>query len=159
MVIGIYQQESFRLKHVALSSFCSLWLLMQSALAISSMHITADSVTHDAATAQQLALVVDLARTTVTAKAAHIQYQTIEARNANILLDYRVINSQSQPSLTLNTELKQNIDKAWAKAQVRCLLPKNLVTETWDCSDGKFTAERINLPFSLSVLQIGRAHV
>ena len=125
---------------------------MQSASAISSMHITADSVTHDTATAQQLELVVDLASTIVTAKAAHIQYQTIEARNANILLDYRAVNNQSQPSLTLNTDLKRNTDKSWAKAQVRCLLPKNLVTETWDCSDGKFTAERINLPFSLSVL-------
>ena len=125
---------------------------MQSASAISSMHITADSVTHDTATAQKLELVVDLASTTVTAKATHIQYQTIEARNANILLNYRVVNSQSQPSLTLNTDLKQNTDKSWAKAQARCLLPKNLVTETWDCSDGKFTAERINLPFNLSVL-------
>ena len=135
-----------------LAVFASLWLFMQSASAISSMHITADSVTHDTASAQQLDLVVDLASKTVTAKAAHIQYQTIEAHNANILLDYSAVNNQNQPSLTLNTDLKQNTDKSWAKAQVRCLLPKNLVTETWDCSDGKFTAERINLPFSLSVL-------
>ena len=135
-----------------LAVFASLWLLMQSAFAINSMHITADSVTHDTAMAQQLELMVDFASTTVTAKATHIQYQTIEARNANILLDYRAVNNQNQPSLTLNTDLKQNTDKAWAKAQVHCLLPKNLVTETWDCSDGKFTAERINLPFSLSVL-------
>ena len=135
-----------------LAVFASLWLFMQSASAISSMHITADSVTHDTASAQQLDLVVDLASKTVTAKAAHIQYQTIEAHNANILLDYSAVNNQNQPSLTLNTDLKQNTDKSWAKAQVRCLLPKNLATETWGCSDGKFTAERINLPFSLSVL-------
>ena len=89
-----------------LAVFASLWLFMQSASAISRMHITADSVTHDTATVQQLELVVDLASTTVTAKAAHIQYQTIEARNANILLDYRAVNNQSQPSLTLNTDLK-----------------------------------------------------
>ena len=56
---------------------------MQSVSALSSMHITADSVTHDTAMAQQLELVVDLASTIVTAKAAHIQYQTIEARNAS----------------------------------------------------------------------------
>ncbi len=135
-----------------LAVFAILLLLMQSASAISSMHITADSVTHDTATAQQLDLVVDLANTIVTAKAAHIQYQTVEARNANILLDYRAVNNQNQPSLMLNTDLKQNTDKVWAKAQVRCLIPKNLATETWDCSDGKFTADRINLPFSLSVL-------
>ena len=135
-----------------LAVFASLWLLMQSASAISSMRITAVSVLHDTASAQQLDLVVDLASSTVTAKATHIQYQTIEAHNANILLDYRAVNNQNQPSLTLNTDIKQNTDKSWAKAQLHCLLPKNIATETWDCSDGKFTAERINLPFSLSVL-------
>jgi hypothetical protein len=64
----------------------------------------------------------------------------------------RKLNNQNAKSLTFDTDLKQNTDKAWAKAQMHCLLPNNLATETWDCSDGKFTAERINLPFSLSVL-------
>ena len=136
--------------------FCAL-ALSQHAFALNNITITADSVTHDTVTAKQIELVIDLASTTVTVKAAHILYQTIETRNANILLNYRALNNQNQhnqgqPTLTLNTDLKQNTDKAWSKVQLHCLLPKNLSTETWDCNDGKLTAERINLPFSLSVL-------
>ncbi|MGB7816577.1 MAG: hypothetical protein WBL28_09540 [Methylotenera sp.] len=91
------------------------------------------------------------ANTTVAVKAEHVQYQTIEARNTNIYLDYRRLNNQSQPTLIFDTDLKQNSDKAWAKAQIRCLLPKNFTKDIWNCSDGKFTAERVNLPFALDV--------
>jgi hypothetical protein len=61
-------------------------------------------------------------------------------------VDYRGL-----PLMVLDTELKQNTDKAWSKAQLRCLLPKNLAQDTWSCSDGKFSAERINMPFALDV--------
>ena len=120
--------------------------------------LTSERITHDNAELIGADIVVDLAaKTTYTIKAAHIQVQNVEARNANIFLDMRKLNNpsmnnQSAKTLTFDTDLKQNTDKVWAKAQMRCLLPNNLATETWDCSDGKFTAERINLPFSLSVL-------
>jgi hypothetical protein len=115
--------------------------------------LKSERITHDDAELKGADIVVDLAaKTTYTIKAEHIQYQNFEARNANIFLDMRKLNNQNAKSLTFDTDLKQNTDKAWAKAQMHCLLPNNLATETWDCSDGKFTAERINLPFSLSVL-------
>ena len=115
--------------------------------------IKSERITHDNAELKGADIVVDLAaKTTYTIKAAHIQVQNLEARNANIFLDMRNLNNQNIKSLTFDTDLKQNTDKAWAKAQMRCLLPSNLATEAWDCSDGKFTAQRINLPFSLSVL-------
>ena len=115
--------------------------------------IQSERITHDNAELKGADIVVDLAaKTTYTIKAEHIQYQNIQARNANIFLDMRSINNQSAKALTFDTDLKQNTDKAWSKAQMHCLLPNNLATETWECSDGKFTAEHINLPFSLSVL-------
>ena len=125
--------------------------------------IKSERITHDNVELKGADIVVDLAaKTTYTIKAAHIQFQHIEARNANIFLDMRSLNSQgmnnqrmmnqSAKTFTFDTDLKQNTDKTWAKAQMRCLLPDNLATETWDCSDGKFTAERINLPFSISIL-------
>lgn len=129
-----------------------LLAISQSAFAISTISITAETITHDEATLRHANILVDLkANTTVAVKAEHVQYQTIEARNANIYLDYRKLNHQNQPTLTFDTELKQNTDSAWAKAQMRCLLPKNLAQDTWNCNEGKFTAERINLPFALEV--------
>jgi hypothetical protein len=115
--------------------------------------LKSERITHNDAELRGADIVVDLAaKTTYAIKAEHIQYQNIEARNANIFLDMRKLNNQNAKSLTFDTDLKQNTDKAWAKAQMHCLLPNNLATETWDCSDGKFVAERINLPFALSVL-------
>ncbi len=112
------------------------------------INLKSERITHDNAELKGADIVVDLAaKTTYTIRAEHIQYQNLEARNANIFLDMR-----GSHSLTFDTDLKQNGDKAWAKAQMHCLLPANLTTETWECSDGKFAAERINLPFALSVL-------
>ena len=129
-----------------------LLALSSNAFAISVINITADTVTHDEATLRQANIFVDLeANTTVAVKAEHVQYQTIQARNVNIFLDYRRQNNQSQPTLIFDTDLKQNTDKAWAKGQMHCLLPKNLSQDTWNCNEGKFTAERINLPFALQV--------
>ncbi len=129
-----------------------LLAISQCAFAISTISITADTITHDSAQLRNAEILVNLkANTTVAVKAEHVQYQTIEARNTNIYLDYRKLNNQSQPTLTFDTDLKQNTDKAWAKAQMRCLLPKNLTKDIWNCNDGKFTAERINLPFALDV--------
>lgn len=124
-----------------------LLALSSNAFAISVISITADTITHDETTLRQANILVDLrANTTVAVKAEHVQYQTIEARNANIYLDYR-----GSPTLAFDTDLKQNTDKAWAKVQMHCLLPKNLSQDTWNCNEGKFTAERINLPFALQV--------
>ncbi len=72
--------------------------------------------------------------------------ESIEARNVNINLNLKAV-----PTVTLKTELKQPADKAWAQAQMRCLLPVNLTQDVWNCTDGKFTAPRINLPFALEV--------
>ena len=124
-----------------------LLTISQSAFAVSAIKITAESITHDNAELRNADILVNLkATTTIAVKAEHVQYQTIEARNANIYLDYR-----GSPTLAFDTDLKQNTDKAWAKAQMHCLLPKNLSQDTWNCNEGKFTAERINLPFALQV--------
>lgn len=69
---------------------------------------------------------------------------TIEVRNADIQL-----NLTSAPTIALKAELKQPVDKVWSQAQLRCQLPALLLQETWHCSDGKFSAARINLPFAL----------
>ncbi len=126
--------------------FASLLLIAQSAFALSSISITADTITHDDVALNQANIVIDLKATTAVIKAERIQYQNVHARNTNIFVDYRGL-----PFMTLNTELKQNADKAWSKAQLRCLLPKNFLQDTWNCNDGKFSAERINIPFSLEV--------
>ena len=122
--------------------------------------LKSERITHDNAELKGADMVVDLAaKTTYTIKAEHIQYQNSEARNANIFLDMRKLNNQNTKSLTFVTDLKQNTDKTWAKVQMHCLLPANLSTETWDCTDGKFVAERIYLPFTLSVLPQAKGFV
>jgi hypothetical protein len=127
--------------------FVSLLLIVQSAFALSSISITADNITHEDATLNNANIAIDLkANTTVVIKAKRIQYQSVQARNANIFVDYR-----GKPFFTMETELKQNTDKAWSKAQLHCLLPKNFSQDTWNCTDGKFSAERINMPFALEV--------
>ncbi len=132
--------------------FASLLLIAQSAFALSSISITADTITHEDAILNNANIIIDLkANTTAAIRAERIQYQNVQARNANIFVDYRKDNKQSQPLMTLDTELKQNTDKAWSKAQLRCLLPKNFSQDTWNCNDGKFSAERINMPFALEV--------
>jgi hypothetical protein len=132
--------------------FACLLALTQSAFAVTTLKISAETITHEEATLNNANIVIDLkANTTASVKAEHIQYQNVQARNANIFVDYRKDNKQSQPFMTLVTELKKNTDKAWSKAQLRCLLPKNFSQDTWSCSDGKFSAERINMPFALEV--------
>jgi hypothetical protein len=132
--------------------FACLLALTQSAFAVTTLKISAETITHEEATLNNANIVIDLkANTTASVKVEHIQYQNVQARNANIFVDYRKDNKQSQPFMTLVTELKQNTDKAWSKAQLRCLLPKNFSQDTWSCSDGKFSAERINMPFALEV--------
>jgi len=132
--------------------FACLLAFSQGALAVGALKITAESITYNGAELRKAGLLLDLkANTTVLMKAEHVQYQTIEARNANIYLDYRKLNHQSQPSLTFDTDLKQITDTAWAKAQMHCMLPKSLAHDTWSCKDGKFIAPRINLPFALEV--------
>jgi hypothetical protein len=127
--------------------FACLLALTQSAFAVSTLKISAETITHEDATLNNANIVIDLkANTTAAFKAERIQYQNVQARNANIFLDYRGL-----PFMTLDTDLKQNIDKAWSKAQLRCLLPKKLAQDTWNCNDGKFSAERINMPFALEV--------
>jgi hypothetical protein len=132
--------------------FACLLALTQSAFAVTTLKISAETITHEEATLNNANIVIDLkANTTASVKVEHIQYQNVQARNANIFVDYRKDNKQSQPLMTLDTELKQNTDKTWSKAQLRCLLPKSLTQDMWDCTDGKFTAERINLPFALQI--------
>ncbi len=115
--------------------------------------LKSERITHDDAELKGTNIVVDLAaKTTYIIKAEHIQYQNLEARNANIFIDTRLSGQRGKKTLTFDADFKQNTDKAWVKAQMHCLLPNNLAVETWECSDGKFVAERINLPFSLSVL-------
>ncbi len=127
--------------------FACLLALAQNAFAVSTISISADTITNDNAVVRSANILVDLkAQTTYTIKAQHIQYDKLEARNANVFLDYR-----GKPTLTFDTDLKQSSDKAWAKAQMHCLVPANLMQEVWQCNDGKFTAERINLPFALEV--------
>ncbi len=70
--------------------------------------------------------------------------ETIEARNVNIQF-----NLKSTPTIALKTELKQPADKAWSQAQLRCQVPEKITQDVWNCTDGKFTATRINLPFAL----------
>jgi len=134
------------------ATFTCLLALAQSALAVNTIKITADTITNDSAQIRNAKVLVDLkANTTVTMHAEHLQYDSVEARNTNIFLDYRKTNNQTQPNLAFDTDLKQNSDKAWAKAQMRCLLPKNLSRDLWRCNEGKFTAERMNLPFALDI--------
>jgi hypothetical protein len=122
--------------------------------------LKSERITHNDAELKGADIVVDLAaKTTYTIKAEHIQVQNVEARNANIFLDMRKLNPQSQRTLTFDTDLKQNSDKTWSKAQMQCLLPTNLATETWNCNDGKFVAERVNMPFALSVLPQAKGFV
>lgn len=122
--------------------------------------IQSERITHNDVELKGADIAVDLAaKTTYQIKAEHIQYQNIEARNANIFLGASLTGARGSRSLIFDTDFKQNTDKAWAKAQMHCLLPANLATETWDCSDGKFTAQRINLPFSLSVLPQNKGFV
>lgn len=129
-----------------------LLAISQSAFAISAISITAETITHDEATLRHANILVNLkANTTIAMQAEHVQYQTIQARNANIYLDYRKLNNQSQPALTFDTDIKQVTGPAWAKAQMHCLLPNNLLQGTWSCKDGKFVSPRINLPFALDV--------
>ncbi len=72
--------------------------------------------------------------------------ETIEVRNASIALDLK-----STPTVAFKTELKQPADKAFSQAQLRCQVPALLLQATWSCSEGKFVAERINLPFALDI--------
>lgn len=72
--------------------------------------------------------------------------ETIEVRNASIALDLK-----STPTVAFKTELKQPADKAFSQAQLRCQVPALLLQTTWSCSEGKFVAERINLPFALDI--------
>jgi hypothetical protein len=118
----------------------------------STLNFQSDSIEHDEAKLDNADVVVDLAaKTTYTIKAQHISYQNLEARNSNIFLDFSKT-KHAQTVLTFDTDIKQKVDKAWAKTQMNCLLPANLTAETWECNDAKFTAERMNLPFTLSVL-------
>lgn len=138
--------------HLNIIIFSTFIIFLSNANALTSISITADSIANDSTQIRNAEILVNLkANTTVAVKAEHVQYQTIEARNTNILLDYRRLNNQNQPTLTFDTDLKQNTDKAWAKAQMHCLLPKKLLKDTWNCNEGKFTAERVNLPFALDV--------
>ena len=115
--------------------------------------IKSERITHNDAVLKVADIVVDLAaKTTYTIKAEHISYQNFEAQNAHIFLDMPNQNNQRVKTLTFDANLKQTSDKAWAKAKMHCLLPKDLATQAWECDDGKLVAERINLPFSLSVL-------
>ncbi len=132
--------------------FSAFFIFFSHANALTSIHITADTITHEDATLNNANIVIDLkANTTAAIKAERIQYQNLQARNTNIFLDYRKTYNQNQPNLAFDTDLKQNSDKAWAKAQMRCLLPKNLTRDVWSCNEGKFTAERMNLPFALDI--------
>ena len=135
-----------------LAIFAGLLALAQNANALSTISISADAITNENATLRNANILVDLkANTTVAVKAEHIQYNNVEARNANIFLDYRNLNNQHQPTLTFDSDLKQNIDAHWAKMQMRCLLPFNLRAETWECNEAIFSAERMSLPFVLTV--------
>ncbi len=122
--------------------------------------IKSELITHNDAVLKVADITVDLAaKTTYTIKAEHISYQNFEAQNANIFLDMPNQNNQRVKTLTFDVNLKQTSDKAWAKAKMRCLLPKDLATQAWECDDGQLVAERINLPFSLSVLPQARGFI
>jgi hypothetical protein len=134
------------------ATFTCLLTLAQNAFAVSTVNITAESITNDSAIVRNANILLDLkANTTVALKAEHIQYDNLEGRNANIYIDYRRLNNQNLPTLALDTDLKKASDKAWSRVQMHCLLPQNLTQGVWNCSDGKFTAERINMPFALDI--------
>ena len=111
----------------------------------------------DIATLENADVIVDFAANTTysiktsSIKASQISYQNVQARNSTIFIDFSK-KKQAQTVLTFSTDIKQQTDTAWAKAQMVCLLPSNLRTGVYNCNDAKFTAERMNLPFTLSVL-------
>jgi hypothetical protein len=111
------------------------------------INLQADLIEHDSTQLKGANILVDLnAKTTYAVKAEHIQYNNFEARAATIFFD-----DTGSRTLTFDMDMKQNIDKNWAKTQVRCELPVHLSSETWQCKEGKFTAERMSFPFSLEV--------
>jgi hypothetical protein len=111
------------------------------------INLKSELIEHDSTQLKNADILVDLnAKTTYAVKAEHIQYNNFEARAATIFFD-----DTGSRTLTFDMDLKQNIDKNWAKTQVRCVLPVHLSSETWQCNQGKFTAERMNFPFSLEV--------
>lgn len=116
-------------------------------MAISTISISSESISHDGIRFEHVDGLVNLKpNTTVTLNAKSIQHGTTQARDTHIFLEYG-----DHALLTFDTDIKQQNDKVWAKAQLRCQLPQNIAQDTWNCSDGKFSAPRANLFFSLDI--------
>lgn len=125
------------------------------ALAISSIHIHAETVSYDQkAQLTQAELQLDLsANTTAVLSSKSLKYQEIEAQNTLLKVDLR-----NTHSFDLTSEVKHQQDKAWTKAQLNCLVPKNLFNSAdtqklWQCEQGNIEAKGLKLPFSIQLMQ------
>ena len=125
------------------------------ALAISSIHIHADTVSYDQkAQLNQAELQLDLnANTTAVLTSKSSKFQEIEAQNTLLKVDL-----SNTPSFDLTSEVKRQQDNAWTKAQLNCLLPKNFFNSAdtqklWQCEQGNIEAKGLKMPFSIQLTQ------
>lgn len=141
--------------------FINLIALSQNVLAVSLINFKADVIEHDkagpqSATLHNINIALDLqANTTALLNAEQIEYKVIEARNVALQLDYR-----AKPFAQLTAKVRQKEvgqkdstqknDQFWLQTSLSCQLPKKVMEETWQCTEGKLAAEGINLPFSLN---------
>lgn len=85
--------------------------------------------------------------TAVTITAERIESAQVEAQQVLIKLDLR----QSQPSLHLQSSLKQKSSTNWTQLSLNCAVPKNIGAGPWGCSQGLVKAANVNVPFSLEL--------
>ena len=133
-------------------------LAAPSVFAVNSITISAETVRYDKqATLEHAELVVDLnANTTALLKVKHLSYQDIEAQHTELKVDLG-----GKPRLNATTQLKQQKDKDWAKAQFSCLLPAALfqnghAQQVWHCEQGNIEAKGLKLPFSMQLTQFNQ---
>jgi hypothetical protein len=147
--------------------------------ALSHLSITAESITHDGVTLSNAKANLDLkgqdqvtveadslefgqsrlenphilldlkANTTLRISAKGFRVDPFEVRNPLILMDYR--KSIVQPTLAITADARGVGDKTWGTLRLHCLIPKGLKDEAWQCADGLYQTERVNVPFIVSL--------
>ena len=167
------------LSHLNIIIFSILMLFSFQAIALSSISITADKITHENVVLNKANIALDLtgsdiaivkaetleygkarldeahitvdlkANTTMLVKAKHIIMNKYEAQNSTIYLDYA--KKTAQPTVTFYSDIKQTADKAWSTLQINCFIPKKATVEVWECPGGLFTAERTRVPFNIII--------
>ncbi|HEY0562647.1 MAG TPA: hypothetical protein VGD04_04925 [Methylophilus sp.] len=163
--------------HAVLVVACAFVLSASHAFALSSISLTADSISYDQAILTDAKVTLDLsgndkavvdaktltygntrldnahilldlkADTTLLINASQISSDKFEARKPTIYIDYRKLNPQ--PSISFHAEIKPLLDKQWGDLNLYCLIPPNKQQDIWHCSDGLYAGEHANVPFSI----------